>query len=308
MRMGSPGSTRRRVAGSLAALLCLAAVAFASPATAPARLHPGSAPRGEAARVARFWTPARLRATPPLDAPRPATSPARVSFAQVPEPTLPPHTVNGRLFVRQGNKTGFCSATAINSASRRLVLTAGHCVNSGPSRRPGDGVWSSFLEFIPAYSGDTAPLGAFIAHRRQIFAPKPWLQLGNPNFDLGAILVGPNAEGANVADAVGGGAAIALDRSRHEEFETFGYPGMTHWMQACNSPYVGDDALTYQVPGPPTIAIRCHWAPGASGGGWLIEGGTAIDGLTSYGKLGDRRHTFSPYFSSRNVGRLVAGF
>jgi hypothetical protein len=306
MRMGPLGTTRRRVAGSLAALLCLAATAFASPATA-ARLHPAAAPRGEAARVARFWTPARMRATPPLDATRRDRPLAELSYAQVPEPTLPPHTVNGRLFVRQGDKTGFCSATAIDSASRRLVLTAGHCVNSGPSRRPGDGVWSSLLEFIPAYSGDTAPLGAFVAHRKQVFAPRQWVRLGNPNFDVGAVLVGPNAEGVNVADAVGGGAAIALDRSRHEEFETFGYPGMTRWMQTCDSPYVGDDAFTYQAPGPPTIAIRCHWAPGASGGGWLIEGGTAIDGLTSYGKVGDRRHTFGPYFSSRNVGRLVTG-
>jgi hypothetical protein len=221
---------------------------------------------------------------------------------------VPPHTVNGRLFVRQGNQRGYCSATAINSASRRLVLTAGHCVNSGPSLRPGDGVWSSFLEFVPAYSGGTAPFGAFIAHRKQVFAPRQWVQFGNPNFDVGAILTTPNAEGVNVADAVGGGAAIALDRSRQEEFQTFGYPGTTRWMQGCASPYVGDDALTYRIPGPPTIAIRCHWAPGASGGGWLIENGAAIDGLTSYGKRGDPLHTFSPYFSRRNVGNLVAGY
>jgi hypothetical protein len=251
-----------------------------------------------------------MRSTPPLDAPRAGgVDPlAGASFAQIPDPTVPPHTVNGRLFVRQGNQRGYCSATAINSASRRLVLTAGHCVNSGPSLRPGDGVWSSFLEFVPAYSGGTAPFGAFIAHRKQVFAPRQWVQFGNPNFDVGAILTTPNAEGVNVADAVGGGAAIALDRSRQEEFQTFGYPGTTRWMQGCASPYVGDDALTYRIPGPPTIAIRCHWAPGASGGGWLIENGAAIDGLTSYGKRGDPLHTFSPYFSRRNVGNLVAGY
>jgi hypothetical protein len=308
MRIG-PLGFRRRVAGSLAALLCLGAAAFAGPAAAaPARLHPAAAARGEAARIARFWTVARMRGTPPLDAPRRARPRARVSYAQVAEPTLPPHTVNGRLFVRQGGNEGYCSATAIDSPSRRLVLTAGHCVNSGPSLRPGDGAWSSLLEFVPAYSGGAAPFGAFVAHRRQEFAPRQWVRFGNPNFDVGAILVGPNAEGANVADAVGGGAAIALDRSRHEEFQTYGYPGAARWMQGCDSPYVGDDALTYQVPGPPTIAIRCRWAPGASGGGWLIDEGTAIDGLTSYGKVGDRRHTFGPYFSSRNVGQLVAGF
>jgi hypothetical protein len=248
-----------------------------------------------------------MRSTPPLDAPR-ATEPlASASFAPVPDPTVSPHSVNGRLFVRQGGKSGFCSATAINSASRRLVLTAGHCVNSGPFRRPGDGVWSSLLEFVPAYSGATAPFGVFVAHRKQIFAPRQWLMFGNPNFDVGAVLTTANAAGANVADAVGGGALLALDRSRQEEFQTFGYPGASRWMQSCDSPYVGDDALTYGIPGPPTIAIGCHWAPGASGGGWLIEGGTTINGLTSYGKRGDRLHTFSPYFSSRNVGQLVAG-
>lgn len=292
--------------GSLAALACVAALAGPA-AAAPARLHPATQPRGEAALTAEYWTVARMRSTPPLDAPSGAKPLAGASFSQVPDPTVPPHTVNGRLFVRQGGRDGFCSATAVNTPSRRLVLTAGHCVNSGPFERPGDGVWSTLLEFVPAYSGEAAPFGAFIAHRNEVFAPRQWVRFGNPNFDVGAVLTGPNAAGVNVADAVGGGAILALDRPRQEVFQTFGYPGTIRWMQGCESPYVGDDALTYRIPGPPTIAISCHWAPGASGGGWLIEGGTAIDGLTSYGKRGDPLHTFGPYFSVRNVGRLVVG-
>jgi hypothetical protein len=57
----------------------------------------------------------------------------------------------------------------------------------------------------------------------------------------------------------------------------------------------------------PTIAIRCRWTPGARGGAWLIEEGATINGLNSYGHRGDRRHIFSPYFSSANVGVRVAG-
>jgi hypothetical protein len=307
MRTG-PHSAWHRAAGAFVTLGCLAAALPAGSAGAAARLHPAAqVTRSEAARVAHYWTTARRRATPPLDAPRGADLTARASFAPIAEPAVPPFTVNGRLFVRQGGKTGFCSATAIDSASRRLVLTAGHCVNSGPQGRRGKSIWSSFLEFVPAYTDGTAPFGAFVAHRKAIFAPKPWVEFGNPNFDMGAILTSPNAEGVNVADAVGGGAAIATDLSRRQDFQTFGYPGKTRFMQGCDSPYVGDDSLTYQIPGPPTIAIRCHWAPGASGGGWLIEGGARIDGLTSYGKQEDRVHTFGPYFSSRNVGQLVAG-
>jgi V8-like Glu-specific endopeptidase len=304
-----PHSAWPRGAGAFAALACLLAAALlASPAgAAAARLHPASGGPGEAARIARYWTPARMSTARPLDAPARGPLTARASFTQVSEPTSPPFAVNGRLFVRQGNERGFCSATAIDTPTRKLVLTAGHCVNSGPRLPNGRSVWSSLLEFVPAYSGGTAPFGVFIAHRRSVFALKQWVKFGNPNFDVGAIVTAPNAEGLNVADAVGGGAAIATDLSRREEFQTFGYPGETRWMQGCNSPYVGDDVLTYRIPGPPTIAIRCRWTPGASGGGWLIEGGATIDGLTSYGKSGDRRHTFGPYFSSSNVGRLTAG-
>lgn len=306
MRVG-PQSAALRAAGALlvACLLALLLVPAAAPASA--RLHPARAPAGEATRTVRHWTPARRAAARPLDAAGVAGLTASASFAQIAEPTVAPYAVNGRLFVRQGNKEGFCSATAIDTPSRRLVLTAGHCVSSGPQAPDGHSVWSSLLEFVPAYSGDTAPFGAFVAHRKDVYALKQWVRFGNPNFDVGAVVVGPNAEGANVADAVGGGAQLATDLSRRQDFQTFGYPGHTRWMQDCDSPYVGDDVLTYRIPGPPTIAIRCHWIPGASGGGWLIDEGTKIDGLTSYGKRDDKRHTFGPYFSARNVGRLTAG-
>jgi V8-like Glu-specific endopeptidase len=278
-----------------------------SGAMAAARVHPAAVAGESDAAIARYWTAERMRTAPPLDSTPAERLTALASFAPVTEPTVPPYAVNGRLFVRQGRARGFCSATAINSASRALVLTAGHCVNSGPLGFGGNSAWSRFLLFVPAYTNGTAPFGAFVAHRKSVFALKQWVRFGNPNFDVGAVLVAPNAEGVNVADAVGGGATIAADLTRKQTFQTFGYPGESRAMQGCTSPYVGDDALTYRIPGPPTVAIRCHWAPGASGGGWLIEEGRAIDGLTSYGKRSDKTHTFGPYFSARNVGRLVTG-
>jgi hypothetical protein len=302
-------SARLRLASALVLFACLALTALATPAAAAGspRLHPtAAATAGETAKVAEYWTPARMRSAQPLDAPSSSDLLARASFAPVTTPIEPPLIVNGRLFVRQGRKKGFCSATAINSPSRRLVLTAGHCLNSGPRSRFGNDVWSRYVEFVPAFTNGIGPFGAFVAHRNAVFAPRQWVEFGNPNYDLGAILTSPNAEGVNVADAVGG-ATIATDLSRRQLFQTFGYPGKSSTLQACESPYVGDDPLTYRIPGPPTIAIRCHWAPGASGGGWLIEGGTTINGVTSYGKRRDRVHTFSPYFSRPTVGHLVAG-
>jgi V8-like Glu-specific endopeptidase len=306
-RFELPGARWRTAAGALAALLCTLALLSPAAVAASARLHPAAVAGESAAAVARYWTPQRMRTAPPLDSSPGERLTALASFTPIAEPTTPPNSVNGRLFVRQGRSRGFCSATAINSASRALVLTAGHCVNSGPLGFGGGSTWSSLLLFVPAYTNGTAPFGAFVAHRKSVFALKQWVRFGNPNFDIGAVVVAPNAEGVNVADAVGGGATIAADLSRRQTFQTFGYPGESRAMQGCSSPYVGDDILTYRIPGPPTVAIRCHWAPGASGGGWLIEEGRTIDGLTSYGKRTDKVHTFGPYFSARNVGRLVAG-
>ena len=71
-------------------------------------------------------------------------------------------------------------------------------------------------------------------------------------------------------------------------------------MQGCTSPYIGDDLLSNPFPGPPTLGIRCHWAPGASGGGWLIGDGTQINGVNAYLHLDNKSRTFGPYFCERN--------
>ena len=291
----------------------LAVLAVPAGAAGSARLHapaPGATASSlatEEARVAAYWTPERMRAATPLDGPASGDPFASASFLPVPDATVPPYAVNGRIFVRQGRNAGFCSGTAINSPTRRLVLTAGHCVNSGPRGIRGTSAWSRFMQFVPAYTDGSAPYGAFIARQPEIFASKAWAETGNPNYDLGAFLVGTNELGQNVADAVGGGVTIALDRPRKEQFQSFGYPGRVKRLQQCESPSTGDDRFTYTIPGPPTLKIRCHWLPGASGGGWLINGGTEINGLTSYGRNSDKTHTFGPYFSKRTVGSLVAG-
>jgi hypothetical protein len=316
-----------RVAGLLAASIALLAVAASSAGAAARTHHPGgdaiamaNQPRAEAARVARYWTPERMRNARPLDlavdgggegrlrvgAADPAGSGASASFLTVSTPDVPPYSFNGRIFIRRGDLAGYCSGTAINSPTRQLVLTAGHCINSG--REAGKAsVWSDYLQFVPAYSGGVAPFGAFVARRKAIYAPQQWTKQGNPDFDMGAFLTLPNSEGLNVADAVGGGATIVTDLTRHQTFQTFGYPGKTKRMQRCSSPYIGDDLLSNPFPGPPTLGIRCHWAPGASGGGWLIGDGTQINGVNAYLHLNNKSRTFGPYFSAETVGKLVRG-
>jgi hypothetical protein len=292
----------RRAAASGAAVLALLVFAAAA--------------HGSARQIERFWTPARMAAARPLEMTvgrgghgdvhlgrRPLV--ATASYSLVPTPETPPFAWNGRLFVVQNGEEGFCSATVIDSPSGRLVLTAGHCVNTGPEGgKPGK--WSTDLEFVPGFNLGAAPYGTF-ALEGTPRALRGWTAEGNPDFDLGAFLVGPSAAGIGLEDALGGGARIVTDLGHKQRFDSFGYPGGTERMRGCVSGYAGQDPATITLPGPPTVGIRCRWAPGASGGGWLIEGGQAIDGITTYLRTDEKALSFGPYFSAATVGRLVAG-
>ena len=196
-----------------------------------------------------------LEMTVDRERPRPTSTAARRRAPPVPAtrwskpPKPPPYAWNGRLFVVQDGKEGSCSATAIDSPSRSLVLTAGHCVNTGPEGgRPG--TWSSYLEFVPGFNLGAAPYGAFVLSGQPRSLPG-WTREGNPDFDLGAFLVAPNAEGVGLEDALGGGARIVTDLGHTQRFETFGYPGGTERMRTCVSGYAGQDPATITLPGPP---------------------------------------------------------
>ncbi|MBS1883102.1 MAG: hypothetical protein JSS97_09120 [Actinobacteria bacterium] len=295
---------------ALASLL-IAAVLALGPAAASAAWPAAPTPR----QVERFWTPQRMAAARPLElavgrggrgavhlGPRPA---AEAGYTVVETPETPPYAWNGRLYVVQGGHEGFCSATAIDSPSRSLVLTAGHCVNSGPGAG-GRPTWSSYLEFVPGLNLGATPYGTFALSGRPRALPG-WTREGNPDYDLGAFLTEPNAAGEALADAVGGGATIVTDLPHAQRYETFGYPGAGERMRTCASGFAGIDPITRSLPGPATISVRCGWAPGASGGGWLIDGGREIDGLNSYIGGNEKRRTYGPYFSAETVGRLVAG-
>jgi hypothetical protein len=309
--LGHSTAARRQVVAPIAfALLALLAIATARPAAAAWPSSP--TPR----QVERFWTPQRMAAARPLEmtvgrggradvhlGARPRA--AHASYSVVETPEVLPFAWNGRLYVVQNGEEGFCSGTAIDSATRSLVLTAGHCVNTGPEHgRPGN--WSSYLEFVPGYNLGAAPYGTFVLSGQPRALPG-WTREGNPDFDLGAFLVAPDAEGVRLEDALGGAPRIVTDLPHKQLFEAFGYPGGTERMRTCSSGYAGQDPATLTLPGPPTVGIRCRWAPGASGGGWLIEGGQAIDGITTYLRTDEKALTFGPYFSVSTVGRLVAG-
>src|SRR5213595_345487 len=77
------------------------------------------------------------------------------SSLRVPDVAGVEYRTNGKIFgvdPTQGPYT--CSGTALNTPSRSIVITAGHCVVEGRH-------WGRHLAFVPAYDHGARPFGTF---------------------------------------------------------------------------------------------------------------------------------------------------
>jgi hypothetical protein len=313
------GGTQRAIVAALAALLILAAVcAGGASARSGVWLEPTSAHD-----AANFWTVARMRAAKPLELNRPAPrvrsggrhdghgKSQRIAlragtfgsdFEQVPDPTTPEFRVNGAIFISFGI-FGYarCSGTAVRSRNASVVITAGHCINSGGKNGrwfAGNGV------FVPGYRYGQRPFGVFPA--RYIDTTKQWRANGSENFDVGAMVVGQNEAGEKLVDAVGG-TKIAWNLKASQTFDIHGYPAEEPFdgetQRICRGTrFLGHDVNSFAFPGPLNLAVACGLTGGASGGGWTIEGDT-LNSVTDYGYFDERSPAFGPYFGNE-VRRL----
>jgi len=280
-----------------------------------------------ASEAARFWTPTRMRAAKPLEVGQEKRGsaaraveggrgePRRIpplaaragefgdDFVEVPDPTAPGFAVHGVLFVDLGFfGYGRCSGTAVRSPNRSIVITAAHCIHSG-SRF---GRWyRSQAAFVPAYRFGQRPFGIFPV--RWVDTAKEWRDSGSENFDVGAMVVGRNEGGKTLTEAVGG-AGIAWGLKPRQTFDVHGYPaeppfdGETQRLCAGTS-FLGHDPNSFIVPGPLNLAVTCQLNGGASGGGWMIEGGETLNSVTDYGYFDEGSPAYGPYFG-KEVARL----
>lgn len=90
-----------------------------------------------------------------------------------------------------------CDGNALNSGSRRLVVTSGSCVYS----RAGH-AWMNNWVFVPGYFHGNAPYGTFVGDWGYTF--NAWIDDGNGNYDFGLATTHPNESGRRLVDAVGG--------------------------------------------------------------------------------------------------------
>jgi hypothetical protein len=223
---------------------------------------------------------------------------AQTSSLRVVDAASVEHRTNGKIFAVDPVRGPYsCSGTALSTPSRSIVLTAGHCVLEG-------GLWGRDIRFVPAYDHRARPFGVFRASR--VYTMAPWRNGENPDFDVAAVMVKPNALGT-LGDVVGG-REWTTGRSRFSSFEIFGYPAGAlrgESLRACDTSGLGSDELTNPFGGPPTIPGKCDMAGGASGGGWIVDG-RYVDGVTSYGYTRVHTRLYSPYFGAA-VGKFLAG-
>lgn len=229
----------------------------------------------------------RVSGHPPAPRFRRAPGPG-ASSVRVPNVSAEGTRSNGKIIATDPRKGSYsCSGTALNTPSRSIVLTAGHCVieNGSKARR---------ITFVPAYDHGIRPYGGFDVEAAYVMPQ--WRRSGNPAFDLAALRVKPNRLG-RLTDVVGA-RGYATSKSRLAAFQIFGYPAARaggEELRSCRAHGLGFDRLTASFPGPPTMPASCDMAAGSSGGGWLFDG-EYISGVTSYSYQGRSTQLFSPYF------------
>ena len=320
---------RTRIA-VIATVIAAAMLIPAAPAAATPVVHK---PQVSGVSAREYWTPERMREARPrhvrraarpaaLDSPdaadvgpavidpatsrppRPPTLSARISAppfesGQVPpaEMTTYPYSANGRLYgtFRPGGPYS-CSATVINSPSRSVVLTAGHCVYE---RKLG---WARNIVFVPAYLQGEQPFGTWKATR--VAATRGWVRSENFHGDYSAIkLSSPSGPVGEVVGEEG----LVWNQPREQLFQAIGYPfnrGRTELMWNCISASLGADPFD-RSRGKADTGIGCDMGGGSSGGGWTIrdsDGNAYVNGLTSFSYNQPKNVLFSPYLTGKVVG------
>jgi V8-like Glu-specific endopeptidase len=277
---------------------------------------------GSAAKVQqtkRYWTPQRMRAATPLSvnttpgeiaqaAGRPAaasshgpavtvpptagpSAPSSGSGAVarkaqlVPDPTKYPYRTQGKLFFRSGGGAYVCSATVVNTPSKRVIFSARHCAVEG-------GVWSTHVEFVPGYHNGARPYGKFVATK--LYSINGWINSENSSYDISAAVLG----GTRKVAAVVGSRGIKFNLPRQQQFASYGYPAASPFdgekLWSCPSPFRGLDRFTSN---PKTQWITCNMTGGSSGGGWIVRG-AYLNSVNSYGYVGLSNRMYGPYFGA----------
>ncbi|MER6574824.1 peptidase [Nonomuraea sp. NPDC001023] len=298
-------------AGSIALLPGTAAQAGAAPRPAQ---HAAADSTSEQRQVTRYWTEARMESAQPLDLPAPKDGgkAARGAAAGPGEPgggtpwQAPPTggrgdgrqlrsanssgapwsgggavvKTTGRVFFTYQGRSASCSGSAVTSANKSVVLTAGHCVKLG-------GAFHTNWVFVPGYAAGQRPFGTWPAAR--LLTTPQWNASEDVNFDVAAAVVA-QVDGKSLVDVVGG-QGVAFNQPRGRQMYSFGYPAAAPYdgskLIYCSGRAFDDFLLSDD------LGLTCDMTGGASGGPWMLNFDEST-GLGTQNSVNSFKYNFAP--------------
>ncbi|MFH8596353.1 trypsin-like serine peptidase [Streptomyces rimosus] len=287
---------RRILRLRVAAVGACASLALATPtaATAVAVPHPSgpsTAPRQsgdvspeqvrKAKEAERYWTPERIRSAVPVEttgAGAKSEGDRQVPGGRSKRSAEPSHQVAegiatvGVFLLRgeDGSATPnqFCTASAVTSPTKSLVVTAAHCMKGNTSLRN--------AAFVPGYRAGAAqsgqagemPYGIFPLQDGKVWVDHRYQQdPADDDVDFAFLRVGPNVQGQLLEDAAGQGNTLTTVDSAHlarESVTTIGYPAGQKTPLQCTN-----DTRAFQGR---FMEIQCDgFRKGVSGGPFLED-------------------------------------
>ncbi len=200
----------------------------------------------------------------------------------------PLSTVGRIFFTNAYGQASSCSGTAVTSANRSVVDTAGHCLYWR-------GGWSQNLIFCPLYDHGATPYGCWAA--RDLEVPDDWINARPDDYhhDLGIAVVAANSQGL-LTDQVGG-VGWAYNQAAEQAFSAYGYPA--------GAPFDGQSRRSCEGPGTAwahgegtVVSIPCDMTGGSSGGPWFIQigGNWYLNGHNDFISRFRPNHMYSPYY------------
>jgi V8-like Glu-specific endopeptidase len=194
-----------------------------------------------------------------------------------------PNLQTGKLFYWTGSAWNVCSGTAINSSTKSLVMTAGHCVYDTIKNR-----WMSNFRFCPGYQF-SCPLGVWTA--TSAGTTTTWANSTSSSYnwrdDVGMIKIARDSSRGYLVNYVGA-QGVTFNQSAGLYRTALGYPVKdSRWPQYN---WNGEDLVycqnygTYDNDG--HVNIPCTMTGGASGGPWLVNVGSNwlgyVNGVNSH--------------------------
>ncbi|AUG75798.1 hypothetical protein CFP65_0872 [Kitasatospora sp. MMS16-BH015] len=273
----------------------------------------GAVPGGaEAARLAAYWTAARMAAAVPAEARAGAAGAGRAGRGvpvdgPAPGEIVPPSRSFdgipqvGTFFWADAGGTGrTCSGSVVHSPGRGLALSAGHCLKGYAGAEA-----ERHLAFVPQYHDGLKPFGVFPVVTDGVYVPQEYYDRGEQAgaaYDFAFAVTGPDPAGRQLEDVVGAVGLLTGSGYAHAPVRLIGYPAGAAKPLDCTS------ATTAWAPEDPAEPgtferIACDgFVGGTSGGPMLVawQGGTAVVGVIGgYHTGGDTPQiSYSAYFGA----------